>query len=364
MAKRSPAKTKRSPTSGKKILLWAAGAAVPVLVLLLALVPVLSPQTKPDTFPHLEVAGYRIGQEEYLQAMYQARNDVLSDHAAAGISLKSFQERTPLGDPCELVTQRTLEILCEYYAVSTLAVERGQLSDASYDAMLRDMEDLNRQRQEALSSGGIFTGLPHFTPADYMTYRASNLRILFTNDPNAPENQVTQNEILARYEADKADLYALPDDLELSYLVINTDPEEADALAPELEKLRQLALQKGDLVLALEEMPQLKDHYQEISVDQGNYSIYARSHGDILACAEQLQTGDISQVFRSEGWLCLVQCRHRTQHMYTPLEDVESLVVQSIRESRYDALISQRMEEMKIDADLQALLRFTAEQFN
>lgn len=360
MAKRSPANTKRPPTAGKKILLWSAGAAV----LMLALVLILSPQPKPEAFPQLELAGHRIGQEEYLQAMYQARNDVLSDHAAAGISLESFHERTSLGDPCELITQRALKILSEYYAISTLAVERGYLADAGYEAMLRDMEDLNRQRQEAITSGGIITGLPHFTPADYMTYRASNLRVLFTNDPNNSEYPVSQAAIQERYEADKADLYGVPDDLELSYLVISTDPEEADALAQELEKLRRSALEKGSLALALEEMPQLKDLYQEISVDRGTYSVYSRSHGDILACAAQLQTGDISQVFRQEGWLCLVQCRKRTQHMYTPLEEVESLVVQSIRESRYDALITERMEQMEVITDLQALYRFTAEQFN
>ena len=54
------------------------------------------------SFPRLEVAGFRITEEEYLRAMYQARNDVLSDHAAAGISLKDWSAETPLGDPCDL----------------------------------------------------------------------------------------------------------------------------------------------------------------------------------------------------------------------------------------------------------------------
>ena len=360
MSKRSPRKSRKSHLSGKWIFLLAAGAAA----LVISLLPVLRPRETPDSFPQLEVAGYRISREEYLQAMYQARNDVLSDHAAAGLSLKSWDEDTPLGNPCELITRRALEILSEYYAISTLAVERGYLADASYDAMLRDMEDFNRQRQEALESGNIITGLPHFTPEDYMTYRASNLRIQFTNDISNPENQLTPDQIREQYDADKDSLYVLPDDLELAYLVISTSPEEADALTPELEKLRQLTLEKGSLTLALEEMPHLKSFYREISVDRGTYSVYARSHGDILACAAQLQSGEISQVFRMDGWLCLVQCRQRIQHNYVPLEDVESVVVQSLREKRYDALIAERMEIMKIEADLPALFRFTAEQFN
>lgn len=360
MARPKPQKARNSPSLRKKPGIWILGAAA----LVLALAVTLFLQRMPSPFPRLEVAGYRIPREEYIRAMYQARNDVLSDHAAAGISLTNWQEETPLGDPCQLITDRALEILSEYYAVSTLAVERGYLADAGYDAMLRDMENINRQRQEALESGAIITGIPQFTLDDYISYRASNLRIQFCNDPDNPDAQVTPEEILQRYEADKDNLYVLPDDLELAFLVINTTPEEAQERIPEMESLRQLALEKGDLALALEEIPQLKEYYQEISVNRGNYSVYARSHGDILVCAEDLMTGDISQVFQQEGWLCLVYCRQRTEYSYSSLEDVESVVAQSIRESRYDALIAGRMEETEVNTDLQALYRFTAEQFS
>ena len=315
------------------------------------------------SFPRLEVAGFRVTEEEYLGAMYRARSDVLSEHAAAGISLMDWSKETALGDPCERTAERTLELLREYYAVSTLAVERGYLAGAGYDAMLEDMERINRQRQEALESGAVVTGLRKFTPEDFLTYRASNLRLQFCSDPNNPENQVTPGEIRERYEADKGKLYLLPDELELGFLLIQTTPEEARALQPELEQLRQSALEMGGLIPALEELPRLKDHYAEITVDRGTYSVYARSHGDILLCAEGLGTGDISQVFHQEGWLCLVECRRRTEHNYVPLEEVQSVVIQSIRESRYDALIAQRMADMEVDTDLKALYRFTAKQF-
>ena len=111
-------------------------------------------------FPRLEVAGFRIDREEYRQVMYQARNDVLSDHAAAGHSLKDWTAETPLGDPIQMTMDRAIEILTETYAVSTLAVERGYLADAGYDALVRELEDINRKRQEALESGNMVTGIP------------------------------------------------------------------------------------------------------------------------------------------------------------------------------------------------------------
>lgn len=353
MAKKQHRKQRAPVPAGKR-------AAVPVLCVLVLTALALCLWAFSSPFPRLEASGFRISQEEYLRAMYRARNDVLSDHAAAGISLTDWSTETALGDPCQLTMERALEILTEYYAVSTLAVERGYLADAGYDAMKRDMEEINRQRQEALEAGEMVTGIPQFTMDDYLTYRASNIRLQFCNDSANPENQVTPEEIRQRYEADRDDLYQQPDSMELAFLA-------ADAADDDLEQafhsLRQRALETGDLALALEESPELQVHYQEISVTPGTYSAYTRSHGDILTCAADLQTGEISRVFRQEDWLCLVECRSRTVHQYVPLEDIQSVVVQSIRESRYDALIAARMEATQILGDLQSLYRFTAEQF-
>ena len=310
-------------------------------------------------FPRLEVSGFRITREEYQQAMYQARNDILSDHAEAGISLTDWHTPTPLGDPCRLVTDRALEILTEYYAVGTLAVERGYLADAGYEAMLRDMEAVNQRRQDALEGGAVVTGVPLFTAADYITYRSLNIQQQFWNDPANPENQVTDEDIRLRYEADRDALYRQPDSMVLRFLL--TDGAD-DAMEADFQLLRQAALQTGDLADALDAYPQLQGCYQEISVDPANYAFYGRSHSDVLVWAAGLQPGEISEVLRQEDRLCLIQCLERTASPYAPLEEVETIVVQSIRESRYDELIAGRMASTRIEGDLKALYRFTSEQ--
>ena len=310
-----------------------------------------------SAFPRVEVAGHRVGREEYLGVMYRARNDVLSAHAAAGLSLTDWGAETALGDPCRLTADRALELLAEYYAVSTLAVERGYLADAGYGALLADLESVNRQRQAALDAGEKITGLPSFSLEDYLSYRTSNIRLQFCADPNNPENQVTEEDVQARYEADRDNLYLRPDELELAFLTV-----DAAGDADGLERKFRLAQAEGSLAAALEKMPELGAWYQEISVTTETYTVYSRSHGDVLACADGLDDGELSQVFRQDGWLFLVECRERTEHQYVPLEEVRSVVVQSIRESRYDALIAERAENTEISGDLQSLYRFTAEQ--
>ena len=310
-------------------------------------------------FPRLEVGGFRITREEYLRAMYQARNDVLSEHAAASHSLKDWSTETPLGDPRRMTMERALTILGEYYAVATLAVERGYLAEAGYDAMVRDMERINDERQAALDSGAVITGFSSFTTEDYISYRASSLRLQFCSDSENPEYPVTPEELRERYQSDRDNLYRQPDALELEFVLLDGGN---DAMELALRSLREKALQTGDLASALEELPQLQAYYQKISVTPGTFGVYDRSHGDVLAWASGLQAGELSQVFRQEDRLCLIRCLERTDHQYIPLEEVQSIVEQSIRESRYDALIAARTESMQIQGDLDALYRFTAEQ--
>lgn len=310
-------------------------------------------------FPRLEVGGFRITEAEYLRAMYQARNDVLSDHAAISHSLQDWSAETPLGDPRELTMERTLALLREYYAEGTLAVERGYLADAGYDAMVQQMEQINGNRQEALDSGAVVSGFASFTVDDYISYRAASLRLQFCSDPRNPETQVTPEELQQRYESDRDSLYQQPDSMELSFVVIDFPSDEQEQA---LLQLRELAMETGDLAAAVAEQPLLQNHYRQISVDPGTYSAYERTMSDILFWADALQPGELSPVYSREGRLCLIQCISRTDHSYVPLETVQSVVEQAIRESRYDALLAERAEAMELRGDLKELYRYTAQQ--
>ena len=310
-------------------------------------------------FPRLEVGGFRVTEEEYLRAMYQARNEVLSDHAAISHSLLDWSAETPLGDPRELTMERTLTLLREYYAEGTLAVERGYLADAGYDAMVQQMEQINGNRQEALDSGAVVSGFASFTVDDYISYRAASLRLQFCSDPQNPEYQVTPEALQQRYEDDRDSLYQQPDSMELSFVVIDFPSDEEEQA---LLQLHARAMETGDLAAAVAEQPLLQNHYRQISVDPGTYSAYERTMSDILFWAEALQPGELSSVHSREGRLCLIQCISRTNHSYVPLEAVQSVVEQAIRESRYDALLAERAEAMELRGDLKALYRYTAQQ--
>ena len=238
-------------------------------------------------------------------------------------------------------------------------MERGYLADAGYDAMVQQMEQINGNRQEALDSGAVVSGFATFTVDDYISYRAASLRLQFCSDPQNPEYQVTPEALQQRYEDDRDSLYQQPDSMELSFVVIDFPSDEEEQA---LLQLHARAMETGDLAAAVAEQPLLQNHYRQISVDPGTYSAYERTMSDILFWADALQPGELSSVHSREGRLCLIQCISRTNHSYVPLEAVQSVVEQAIRESRYDALLAERAEAMELRGDLKALYRYTAQQ--
>lgn len=344
---------------GKKqaaIILWAMIAAV------LAVLVAFGAKAYRNDRPLLEVDGYKISREEYSWAMFAARDDVLSVHAAAGISPIQWGTETELGMPYEMVAEQAVQILREYYAVSALAEERGYLEDGSFTALQEQLERENRQRAEAIAAGEIITGLSSYDLEQYIAYRTAGLRRQFCDDDRNPEMLVTDDEIRRRYETDKASLYIMEDSLSLNYIEIFTAEEEASAAwEADVRLLRQAVLDGSSLEEAVKSMPRLQEFYQELRMDGENYAAYARGYADLLAYSAKLQTGDVSEVICEGGVIFLIECIERIDNDYQPLENVYAVVERSIQEERYDALIAERTQQIKAAYDAADLYAYTAQ---
>lgn len=352
-------KTRQHKTGGQKIR-WLCPAALALLLGGLSIW--LAGREEP--FPQLQVGTHSVSRESYDWALSQARKDILSRHAEAGIALTDWQAENDLGVPYALAADRALEILQEYYAVSTLAVERGYLTDGSFEAAAQAQEEYNRQCQKTLESGGIVTGLTEFTLSQFIDYRANALRRQFTADDTNPEMAVTQVDIQERYETDKDSLYQAQDTMSLGVILLDAEPEDRETLESELEQLRREALEHGSLAEAAENSETFRQWYQQMDISNSNYATYARGYGDVLSWSEDLQTGELSPVYSVEGRLCLIQCISREAQSYVPLEDVAAVVTQAIREDRYDALVAERSETLEISGDREALRSYCARQLN
>lgn len=315
----------------------------------------------------LTVDGTEIHEEVYRWAMFSARNDVLAEHTRNGISPVYWNTPTSLGMPYEMVAERAVEILRENYAVSSLAVERGYLEDASFEALSDQFKSENKDRAEAISAGKIITGLSGYDLNQYIQYRASALRRQYCDDDNNPEMNITEEEMRQRYDQDKDSLYVQEDKLDLRYIEVYTDSLELSEkkiaeLEEEVDDLRQAAAEWGSLEEALEQVPSLQKYYQTATIDEESYAAYARSNEDLLYYAEDLQTGDLSKLINENGRIFLIECVKRVKNGYIPFETLTSVLKRSLQEQKYDVLIENRTTRIEAIYDAEKLYRYTAKQ--
>lgn len=349
---------KNTGTKSRNLLL-----GIGVISLLLIVLLFVTINRNEERFPRLEVGGHQITDEEYNWAMFAARNAVISAHAAQGISPIQWEVETALGLPCDMIARQAVQTLQEYYAVVTLAQERGYLADGSFAGLKAQLEEENRLRSEAMNVGEIFTGLTAYDLEQYISYRADGLRRQFCDDTTNPEMQIPEEEILRRYEADKNRLYVIEDSLELHYLAVDTWGMSNDTLAAlkqDLQTLVQKVSAGESLASAVTQMTHLQEYYGELVMDGNQYAMYARGYGDLLAFSADLDTGDVSQVLEPDGGLFLIECVSRTPNGYQSLDAVRSVVLQNLRQERYYALIAERKDLVSVSCDWEALSRYTA----
>lgn len=361
-------KRNRAKVTGKKSvkenrLLRITVIAVVTLVCAVLMFFTLNAQNK----VFLRLDGIEVREEEYRWAMFSARNDVLAELNARGVLQVAWNEQTDLGMPYEMVAERAVEILKEYYATASLAVECGYLKDSSFESLKNELAAENEGRAQAIAAGEIITGLSSYDLNQYIQYRASAIRRQYCDDDANPGMNVTEEDMLQLYERDKQALYRQEDDLELRYIEIYTgtmaltEKEHAE-LEQEVEILRQKTVTAGSMEEALEEAPGLLMYYQTLEIDSGSYAAYARAYSDVLSYSEELQTGDVSAVISESGWIFLIECAERVKHGYLSFESLISTLKRSVQEDRYDAIIDERSTQIEAIYNARKLYLYTAEQ--
>lgn len=335
-----------------------------VLLIVLLIAGMFACAEAPSEKKLLEIDGFSVFEEEYRWAMYAARDDILSALSEIGVAPVQWESETPLGVPCQLIAERAVELLREYYAVSTLAVERGYLSDAGFSALQKQREADNAARESAISAGEHLTGLRSYDLPQYIQYRADAIRRQYCDDKSIPEMNITEEELRLQYERDKDALYVQQDDLILCYIDVSAAEAglSEDALLSELTALRAGAQRLGSLEEALAEHPLLQGFYQTAEIDDGTYAAYARAQETLLLNAQSLRVGELSEVAYDSGSYLLIECVQRVARDYISFESLRSVLERSVQEEKYDTLIAQRTAAIAAEYNAELLYRYTAEQ--
>lgn len=338
------------------------------LISMMALVAVILGTTKFFSQKiFLTIDGSNVSEEEYRWAMFSARNDILAQMGADGGSQITWNVQTDFGIPYEMVTERAIQILQEYYAVASLGVECGYLRSVGFGELTENLEEENEKRIAAIADKEFITGLARYNLDQSIQYRMDAIRRQYCEDEGNPGMYVSEADLRQQYEQDKANLYTQADDLDLHYIEIDTGDmnlsgKELVDLEDEVYLLRQEAVNCASLQEALLKFPDLKQYYSTLEISGNEFAVYARSYTTLLGYAESLQTGVISDVINENGTVFLIECAKRMKNDYIPFENLTSVLMRSVRNRRYNCIIQERIAQTKVEYDTEKLYQYTLRQ--
>ena len=339
-----------------------------VAVVVVAAVAVAVFLTRPTALS-LAINGTDVEQEEYLRVMNNEIYGVTQQFTTEfGAKIdQEFWEKDFNGKvPSRVLADNTIEKLKSLRAVYELAKEKGYVDSAGYRDLLTRFEKENKSRQEKVEKGETVYGLSEFTLDLFIEYEMDAIQKAYCGDLNNEGMQLTDAEIEAYYEEKKASLFTKDDDVEYSYLKIDTLNEGlSEAQIKELrQELEALYKQIGpdtsmDSLITGNELLFPYYHSQKIlSAESGSYS---KVMGDVMELGAALKKGENTQVLEVNGTLLLIQCNDRVEYDYRPLEEVKANIEKNLREQHYDELVAQRAKNAVVSGDLERVYTFTKE---
>lgn len=339
-----------------------------VAVVVIAAVAVAVFVTRPAALS-LAINGTDVEQEEYLRVMNNEIYGVTQQFTSEfGAKIdQEFWEKDFNGKvPSRVLADSTIEKLKSLRAVYELAKEKGYVDSAGYRDLLTRFEKENKSRQEKVEKGEAVYGLSEFTLDLFIEYEMDAIQKAYCGDLNNEGMQLTDAEIEAYYEEKKALLFTKDDDVEYSYIKIDTlneglSEERIKALRQELEALyKQIGPDTSiDSLITGNELLFPYYHSQKIlSAESGSYS---KVMGDVMELGAALKQGENTQVLEVNGTLFLIQCNGRVEYDYRPLEEVKANIEKNLREQHYDELVAQKAKNAAVSGDLERVYAFTKE---
>lgn len=102
--------------------------------------------------------------------------------------------------PAEFLKQQALDDCVFIMVQQEMALEKGIISDMSYDSFLQDLKNENERRKQAISQGKVIYGPVEYTEENYFTYVFSNM-VIELKRAMAQELMPEDEEIYREYQS-------------------------------------------------------------------------------------------------------------------------------------------------------------------
>lgn len=317
----------------------------------------------------LSIGNEGISQEEYINVMNEIKLDVANEIVQGNsVNIDSnFWKTEQNGElPYKILADKTIEKLKYIHGVYELAKEHGYIDSASYEGIKQRMEQENQSRSEAIEKGEVVYGLSSFNYNVYLEYEMDTLQKSYCEDTTNPGMEISEDESREYYEENKDSMFYMYDDFTIQYIRVPyegylSDEEKNNIYSQMTSLYAEASSNIGDYI---DNYPELKEYYgeEEILSDEADYM--SRTIGDVMEIGYALDAGEKSAVIDQNGYLFLVQCISKTEHDYTPYEDVKANIEKILREENYDQIVEEKAESLQVDCNYEDIYSFTLENIN
>ena len=315
----------------------------------------------------ISILDVNIDEDEYINAMNNKKYEVTQyfiEKYGAKITSDFWEQEFSGEYPYKMLADSTIDELVINHSIYDLAKEKGYVDSVEYKDFIKRLNNENKIREENIQNGKPVYGLSKFTEELFLEYETDQIQKAYCNDLNNEGMEVSLEDSQKYYDENKDTLFVKDDDFELSYVkvyysALELSEEEIKYIKDRMIEISKKIDDNNYLSSLVENEEILKDYFTNESILSAEVSIKAKTIGDVLDIAMNLEKGNITQVIDQNGCLYLIQCINRVNYDYIPYEEVRDNINKVLREERYDDVIVNRAKSLQVNADMEGVYNFT-----
>lgn len=255
--------------------------------------------------------------------------------------------------PDEVARKKALDDIVEVKVQQILAKEKGIIESTDYKDFLKELENENRQRNDALKNNKVIYGPDNYGEFEYFKYMFGNMVLKLKKNLKEKELSIPEDRLESMYNLLKETRFKLPDDIKIQTISITF----ADAKGVINDDLKNKARVRID---EAKKRIDKGEAFEEVAVEYNPKGVFEHTftkekqmeetveRPDLLSEAARLEQGQVSEVLEIGTDFVLIFCKEKSNTGYLLYKDAREEILNELVEKDYEEYIDRLIEESDI----------------
>ncbi|SFF05126.1 PPIC-type PPIASE domain-containing protein [Paenibacillus algorifonticola] len=308
----------------------------------------------------MEVGGLPVTEAEFLLYMDKERGAVTNYFNVtygAEDSEAYWTETFGAERPIDKLKQQAMNEAVKGKTLQLLAVEKGLVTDSSFQSFVNQWEKNNTERGESLDQGQAIFGLAQYDLSQYYFYSLSQLRLDLEEQLGEEALKVTKEEVKDRYQFHAAK-FENQTQITFNELSVSYSNEEREAAG---EKIK-LALKLLDSGTPFEEVGRKygKDGIRQSTLVLNEQASPLKADSMLKQAAEKLKAGEHSAIIDRGSSFSIIQMINKNEQYAVPIATLESQLQSEVLHHKFERYVAEKVKAVKISINQEAFDRLKA----